>query len=111
MSNEDRRKLEMTRFGFGDKTGESDKGGLAQYENGHVEVSGKALKHAIENYPGEPPREAVGRMLAGDGNDSLTVNWNDVRADVEAVDGVGEAVADAVVEALQESLGETETEA
>ena len=58
----------MTRFGFGEKTGETEKGGLAQYEHGHVEVSGSALKHAIQNYPNEPPREAIGRMLLGDGD-------------------------------------------
>jgi len=55
----------MVRFGFGEKTGETEKGGLDQYENGHVEVSGTALKHAIEQYPDEPPRQAVGRLLVG----------------------------------------------
>lgn len=101
-------KIEMTRFGFGDKTGESSKGGLAQYEDGHVEVSGKALKHAIENYPGEPPREAVGRMLGGESKNGLTVDWDDVRARLESVDGVGEAVADAIVEELKESFSDDE---
>lgn len=101
----------MTRFGFGDKTGESSKGGLSQYENGHVEVSGKALKHAIENYPGQPPREAVGQMLAGDADQNTNINWEDVRERVQSIDGVGEAVADDVVEKLRESLEGEQVEA
>lgn len=60
----------MTRFGFGEKTGETEKGGLAQYEHGHVEVSGSALKHAIEQYPEQPPKEAVGRLLLGEEQES-----------------------------------------
>lgn len=56
----------MVRFGFGEKTGETEKGGLDQFENGHVEVSGTALKYAIEQYPNEPPKQAVGRLLVGD---------------------------------------------
>lgn len=56
----------MTRFGFGEQTGTTEKGGLPQYENGHVDVSGTALKHAIEEYPQEPPKAAIGRMLLGD---------------------------------------------
>lgn len=101
----------MTRFGFGNKTGESSKGGLAQYENGHIEVSGKALKFAIENYPGEPPREAVGQMLAGNDTESVEVDWGDVRERVQSVDGVGEAVAEDVVEKFRESLEGEEMEA
>lgn len=59
----------MVRFGFGEKTGETEKGGLDQYEYGHVEVSGTALKHAIEQYPDQPPKQAVGRLLTGEHED------------------------------------------
>lgn len=101
----------MTRFGFGDKTGESSKGGLTQYENGHVEVSGKALKYAIEEYPGQPPKEAVGRLLAGvtdQGSDQPNIDWDSVSDRVQAVDGVGEKVAESVVSELREMLGDAE---
>lgn len=54
----------MVRYGFGEKTGESEKGGLAQYEHGHIEVSGQAFRYAAEQYPSDPPAVAVGKLLA-----------------------------------------------
>lgn len=60
----------MTRFGFGEKTDESEEAGLPQFEHGHVDVSGKAIKYAIQEEPDKPPREAIGAMLVGDGDES-----------------------------------------
>lgn len=97
----------MVRYGFGEKTGESKKGGLNQYEHGHVEVSGSALRHAVENFPDMPPREAIGLMLAGDATDeSVSLDYEALSEAFQQVDGVGEATADELVEAVQQAVGE-----
>lgn len=91
-----------TRFGFGQKTGESEKGGLAKYENGHVDVSGSALRHAIEQYPEQPPKNAIASMLAGGSLFDSLAGRNDVdyaalQDDITGIQGVGESTAEKIV--------------
>lgn len=52
------------RQGFGDVTGESEDGGLKQFENGFVDVSRDGFQYAISEYPTVPPWAAVGIALA-----------------------------------------------
>lgn len=101
------------RFGFGDVTETTEKGGTKKYENGHVEVSRNAFNHAIERFPDLPPAGAIGLTLATDtaGVDlaayaGATPDWDDVRAAVQEIDGVGEETAEAVVQAMQEALAD-----
>lgn len=108
----------MVRYGFGEKTGETEKGGLSQYENGHVEVSNQAFKWASEEFPSEPPAGAVGLALArlagvdlADHADSQSVDidYGALAERVEEIDGVGESTAEAVVSAVQTLLdGDTD---
>lgn len=51
-----------TRYGFGDHQNTTDEG-TEQYEDGHVDVSDKALKAAIESNPNSPPKVAVAARL------------------------------------------------
>jgi hypothetical protein len=101
------------RFGFGERTGESEEGGLDQYEDGHVDVSQKAFKHAVERFPSEAPAGAVALRLAETAGVDLAdhvesagaaPDWEALHESVSEIDGVGEETADAVLETLQESL-------
>lgn len=99
----------MTRFGFGEQTGESEEMDLPRYENGHVEVSGRALKYAFEQYPDQPPKQALGLLLAGidpneQNNNEVSIDWEQVHESVQEIDGVGPNVADRVVDSLQEQV-------
>lgn len=103
----------MRRYGFGEKTGETEFGGLAQYEHGVVEFSEKASKHATQKYPKESPAGAVALELAAVGGvdladyadaDGPTVDFEALHEAVGAIDGVGEETADAVIETLQATL-------
>lgn len=100
----------MRRYGFGEQTGESEKGGLAQYENGVVEFSEKASKHATQQYPKESPAGAVALALAKVGGVDLSdyadadVDTDGLQDAVESVDGVGEETAESVVAAIEEAL-------
>lgn len=97
------------RYGFGEKTGETDSG-LAQHSDGHVEISESAAKSATEQYPKESPAGAVALRLAEVGGVDLTeyadpdVDGAAIRDALTAVDGVGEETADDAVEALEEAL-------
>ena len=100
----------MRRYGFGEKTGETEAGGLAQYENGVVEFSERAAKWATQEYPRESPAGAVALALAEVGGVNLTdyaeseVDWEAVSEAVQAVDGVGEETAADVIGSLKEAL-------
>ena len=101
------------RFGFGEKTGESETGGLDQYEDGHVDVSSNAFKFAVESYPGVPPAAAVGLALAevggidpetfGAGEDTAP-DWEALHDNLTEIDGVGEETADELMEVIQDQL-------
>ena len=96
------------RFGFGDKTGEAEKSGVNQYENGHVDVSSSALSHVVENYPRLPPKEAVGAMLLGRDpsglSDGAEVDYDALRESLTDIEGVGEETAGEVIDAVNDAL-------
>ena len=104
----------MRRYGFGEQTGVTEAGGLAQYENGVVEFSEKAAKHATQQYPKESPAGAVALALAEVGGVDLSeyveppapdVDTDALRASVESIDGVGEETAEKIMAALRDALG------
>jgi len=92
------------RWGFGDVTGETEKGGKKQYQHGHMEVSEAAARYATEEYPRESPAAAVGLVLASQvgGADlseyvaptPIEVDYEALTDALEAIDGVGEATAE-----------------
>lgn len=102
------------RFGFGEVTEVTDKGGTKKYEKGHVEVSRNAFNHAIEEYSDVPPAGAVGLALATEtagidlagyvGAGSEEPDLAALRDAVESIDGVGEETADQIMEAVTEAL-------
>lgn len=102
----------MRRYGFGEQTGVTEAGGLAQYENGVVEFSEKAAKHATQQYPKESPAGAVALALAEVGGVDLSdyaaseVDYAAVEEAVTEVDGVGEETAAEIIEALREVVGD-----
>lgn len=97
------------RYGFGEKTGETESG-MEQYAEGHVEISESAAKNATEAYPKESPAGAVALRLAQVGGVDLaeyadpTVDTEAVRDSLTAIDGVGEETASEAVAALEEEL-------
>lgn len=101
----------MTRFGFGQQEAENDSG-TKRYSDGHVDVSGKALKTAIQEYDGDIPRVAVGKMLISgvhpdfsfDQSDGFSVDWEALHADLQDIEGIGEATADELVETMQDAI-------
>lgn len=103
----------MPRYGFGEKTGESEKGNLAQYENGHVEASNQAFKWATSVYPSEPPAGAIGLALCDLAGVDLAdhvdveapeVDYEAVHESFQSVEGIGEATASELVELLQDNV-------
>lgn len=105
----------MRRYGFGEQTGVTEAGGLAQYENGVVEFSEKAAKHATQRFPKESPAGAVALALAEVGGVDLSeyasveaaeVDTEALRDAVEGVDGVGESTADEIMAALGDILSD-----
>lgn len=100
----------MRRYGFGEQTGVSSEGELPQFENGHVEFSENAAKHATQQHPKESPAGAVALELAKVGGVDLedyaepNVDAEAVQEAVESVDGVGEETADEVLSAIQEAI-------
>jgi len=54
------------RLGYGETIGETEQGGLVQYENGHIEVSSKAQNHAMSAFPEYPTQVAIGVALIND---------------------------------------------
>lgn len=100
----------MRRYGFGEQTGETESGGLAQYENGVVEISEKAAKHATQQHPTESPAGAVALELAEVGGVTLSdhatadVDRGALREALESVDGVGEETAGDALDAVTEAL-------
>lgn len=102
----------MRRYGFGEQTGETEEGGLAQYENGVVEVSEKASKHATQRFTTESPAGAAALVLAEVGGVTLSdhvepaavIDTEALRDALESVDGIGEETAADAVEAVTEDL-------
>jgi len=103
----------MRRYGFGEQTGTTEAGNLAQYENGVVEFSENAAKWATQQYPRESPAGAVALALAEVGgvdlSDYVDAPAPDVDADalrdaVTDVDGVGDSTADEIINAVRETL-------
>lgn len=103
----------MPRYGFGEKTGESEKAGLAQFAEGHVDVSDRAFKYASSQYPSLPPAGAVGLTLAAEvagvdlgqfGEAEVDVDWQSVHSALTELDGIGESTADDILETVQEAV-------
>ena len=103
----------MRRYGFGEKTGETEKGGLPQFENGHVGVSEQASKFATQEYPKESPAGAVALALAHVGGVDLSeyvetegpnLDFEAMHGALTAVDGIGEEKASEAMELIQETL-------
>jgi len=105
----------MVRYGFGDKTGETEKGGLTQYQHGHLEVSGKAFKYASSQYPSLPPAGAIGLVLAVQtagvdlsefaDSEPAEVDYEALSESLQELDGIGESLAESVLDQVREVVG------
>lgn len=65
----------MTRFGFGGSVKEN-KDGTQKYENGHIEVSAKTIKQAVNDYPDEKEPIAVAKFILDSLSDYTLIEEN-----------------------------------